>query len=126
MITNSCIVFDFSRTMVRNYKGKKPSIDEEKLKAAVLEVKNTGTSVKATAAKFGVSRMTLSDWVKRNKSSREESSSEVVLPKRGQKTVRLEMQYSDDKKITSIFHGKQIKINKWVKKLMNKKNLMLI
>ena len=71
--------------MVRNYKSKKASFNKDKLAAALFEVKNNKTSIKAAAKMHGVARSTLSDWLKRNPINED---GELITPNAGHKTVK--------------------------------------
>lgn len=52
--------------MVRTYKRKTAPIDKEKMKAAILAVRQDKMSVRKAAKKFGISNSTLQDWLKKS------------------------------------------------------------
>ncbi|XP_055307136.1 tigger transposable element-derived protein 6-like [Sitodiplosis mosellana] len=72
--------------MVRNYKRKKPQLEKEKLKLAVLSVLRDKKTIRTAAKEHGVNRTTLQNWVK-NKTEEQASKGEVTTVSKGFQTV---------------------------------------
>lgn len=70
--------------MVRTYKRKSAPVDKEKIKAAILAVRQDKMSIRQTAKKFGIKNSTLQGWLKNTT-----AENEIADRRHGRTTVNI-------------------------------------
>lgn len=79
-------IIGFLAKMVRNYKRKKPAVDQSKMKAAVIAVRCKNMSRNKAADFYGVSRASLTNYLKQT-TEEQAQSGDVAVRVHGHKTV---------------------------------------